>query len=364
MSPLARFFDEERDAYVLGVLRVAVGVLIAVQTGERLLETFRSGYFGDVFHLPIVPAALVPSLPLYVLLQLAAFAGGVLAVVGFHGRAGLLVSALAGLFLLVANRLDYHNNRFALLLLALLTAMSPCDRSLVLVRGRAHSLPESERRAPVLVTNLIRLTVSAVYLSSGGGKLLDADWRGGQTMLLRFTRSLEELAARGLTLPEPLALAYSSPLVASLASKSAIVLELALAVALWLPRVRPLALYAGALFHLSIELSARVELFSYVMAAAYVSFALPELRERVVELDPNAGVGRFVAKVLPSLDWLARFRVEPRTSAAFAVRDRRGVRHAGVAALAELARATPLLFPVWLPLALAARAGRTRRRVP
>jgi hypothetical protein len=205
--------------------------------------------------------------------------------------------------------------------------------------------------------------VSAVYLSSGAGKLLDADWRGGQTMLLRFTRTLGDLATHGLTLPEPLVSAASSPIVASLVSKAAITLELALAVALWLPKVRPVALYAGALFHLGIELSARVELFSYVMAASYVAFVAPEVRERVVELDPTIGPGRFVAKALPFLDWLARFRVETRTGSPLAVRDRSGVRHVGGAAFVELSRATPLLFPLWLPLRVLRRARPARRPV-
>jgi hypothetical protein len=288
-------------------------------------------------------------------LQLVALAGGVLAVLGWYGRGALFLSATIGLFLLLANRLDYHNNRFALLLLALLTAFTPCDRSLLFVRARVRTLPEAERRGPVFATNLIRLTVSAVYLSSGGGKLLDADWRGGQTMLIRFARSLEELAERGLTLPEPLASAASSPLVASLASKAAISLELFLAVALWLPKLRPLALYAGVLFHLSIELSARVQLFSYVMAAAYVAFVVPEVRERVVELDPSSAVGRFIARVLPFVDWLVRFRVVATPGAPLTVVDRSRVRHGGVGAFAALARAIPAVFPLYLPLAGLAR---------
>lgn len=355
MTRLERFFDDERDAYVLGVLRIAAGVLVVVQTVQRLWETSRYGFFGDVFHLPIVPEWLVPSLSVYWLLQLGALAGGVLAVIGFHGRAGLLVSAAVGLFLLLANRLDYHNNRFALLLVALLAAFAPSDRSLRLAGGRPLSLPEAERRAPALVTSLLRLTVSAVYVSSGGGKLLDPDWRSGQTMLLRFERGIEQLTERFGALPEALVSAYSSPVFASVAAKSAITLELLLAVGLWLPKARPLALYAGALFHLGIQLTARVELFSYVMAAAYIAFVTPEVRERVVELDPATASGRRLARALPFLDWLARFRVSARTGARLRITGRRGTAQEGPAGLAELARGIPLLFPLWLPLAAVGR---------
>jgi hypothetical protein len=362
VSPAARFFDGERDSYVLGVLRVAVGLLVVVQTASRMLETFRSGYFGDVFHLPMIPEAWVPSLPVYLLLQVIALVGGGLAVVGFQGRAGLLVSAAVGLFLLLANRLDYHNNRFALLLVALLTAFTPCDRSLLLARGASHTLSEAERRAPRFAANLIGLTVSAVYLSSAGGKLLDSDWRGGQTLLVRFARSLEHLTERYGALPDTLVALWTSPAFASVAAKSAISLELALAVTLWLPKLRPLALYAGALFHLNIELTARVELFSYVMGAAYVAFVTPEVRERIVELDPSTGTGQLVGRGLPWVDWLARFRVEGCPGAAFRVRDRGGAWREGWGALAELSRATPVLFPLWLPLAVIARLIAALRR--
>jgi hypothetical protein len=218
---------------------------------------------------------------------------------------------------------------------------------------------------PTFATALIRLTVSAVYLSSGGGKLLDPDWRGGQTLLVRYARSLDVMGERFGALPEPLVALLSSPHVASAASKAAITLELALSVALWLPRLRAVALYAGVLFHVGIELSARVELFSYVMGAAYVAFVVPELRERAVELDPRTRSGRWLARVLPSFDWLLRFRLESRAGAPLAVVDRSGRRHLGVGALSELARATPLLFPFWAPLAAisAVRRAPARRSV-
>jgi hypothetical protein len=360
----ARLFDRERDAYVFGLLRLVVGVLVVVQVGQRLLDTARRGYFGEYFHLPILPEALVPSLTVYLVLQALAVAGGVLAVLGVYGRAGLLASASIGLFLLLLNRLDYHNNRFALLLLALLTAFTPCDRSFLLARGRPRTLPDAERVAPTFAVALIRLTVSAVYLSSGAGKLLDPDWRGGQTMLVRYTRSLDDLAERFGAVPEPVVALLSSPLFASVAAKTAIALELSLAVALWLPKLRSVALYAGVLFHLGIELSARVELFSYVMGAAYLSFVVPELRERVVELDPTTPRGRWVARLLSRFDWLARFQVVTRAGAPLQVVDRSGSRRRGVGALSELARATPVLFPFWLPLAAVSAIQRQPARGP
>jgi hypothetical protein len=209
---------------------------------------------------------------------------------------------------------------------------------------------------------LIQLQVFAVYLSSALGKLFDADWRSGQTMGVRFSRGLDTLALRGVELPSWLADVYGSELFASVASKGAIATELFIAVGLFLPRTRAIALYVGVLFHLGIELSARVELFSYVMGAAYVAFVVPETRARVIEVSSESRLGAFLSRALPLVDWLGRFRIEAGSTRSLSVIDRAGRRHAGLAAHAMLCRALPVLFPLWAPVALAASIGRTRRR--
>ncbi len=344
----------ERDAYTLGVMRIALGVLLIVQTLNRLLELEHVPYFGDVFHLPIVPEALVPSAAGYVALLVVSLVAAAVAVVGVRPREGLFVASSIGLFLLLCDRREYHNNRLALLLFAFLAAFSPCDRSLMFVRRGGLALDEAARRAPFFATRLLRLQVSAIYVSSGGGKLLDPDWRSGQTMGVRFASAVDYLARHGRPLPDLVARIYASPDFASVASKAAIATELFLAVGLWLPRTRTVAFYLGALFHLGIEQSAQVELFSYVMAAGYVAFVVPELGERVVQLDPATPLGRVLARTISWLDWLRRFRIERRIGSSIRVLDRAGRAAGGVGALAVLARGLPLLFPLFGPLALTA----------
>jgi hypothetical protein len=74
-------------------MRLVLGVLLVIQSAERLLELGRVGYFGDAFHLPILPPAWVPSATGYALLVVAALLGGGAAVVGIRGREGLLVAS-------------------------------------------------------------------------------------------------------------------------------------------------------------------------------------------------------------------------------------------------------------------------------
>jgi hypothetical protein len=357
-----KWVSEERDAYLLGLVRALLGVLLCHQAWQRWDELAHWGYFGSYFHLPFLPEAWVPSASGYRALLGIELFGGALAVLGKRGREGLLLASCVGIYLLLCDRLQYHNNRFTLFLFGLVTAFCPSDRSFLLFRGRNHALPLAERLGPTLPRRLLAYQVSLLYLSSGGGKALDPDWRSGQTMLLRFQGAIEELTQRGDPPPRWLAELMSAPWYGELASKAAISLELGLVVALWIPRTRVLALWAGALFHVGIQLSARVELFSFAMGVAYIAFVTPEIRERRLLVDPKRPLGRLAGRLVPWLDWLARFQVEAHAAgsgggpAVIAI-DRDGRKATGLGAAALLCRALPAFFLVWPLVAGAERFG-------
>jgi hypothetical protein len=273
------------------------------------------------------------------------------------------------LYVLLCDRLQYHNNRYALLLLAFLLPFTPCDRSFLLARG-LRNLGAGEP-GPVWAQRLMQVQVSLIYLGSSGGKLLDTDWREGQVMLLRGIKTIEHLSSSGFHVPGWLAALLSSPLVFSVLSKAGIATELFVALGMWRPRLRPYALWAGVMFHLGIEITAHVELFSYLMWTCYVLFVRPECRERALFYRPELPAARRLARAVAALDWLARFRVEPameegsnRRGAAdaigigFWVVDRDGTQATGLRAAALIARAVPLLFPLWLPLHMISLATR------
>lgn len=361
-----KWLAEERDGYLLGLMRLLLGVLLCVQVWARFDELTYWGYFGANFHLPFVPEAWVPSLATYRVLLAIELAGALLAVIGWFGREGLFVGSSIGIFLMLCDRLQYHNNRFSLLLFCFLCAFCPSDRSFLLYRGRSHALPEPLRIGPTLPRRLMQCQVSLLYLSSGGGKLLDPDWRGGQTMLLRFQRGMEEAARAGAPLPGWFVDWFTTPALASLGSKAAISLELSLALALWLRKTRVPALWAGAMFHLLIQASARVELFSWLMGVAYVAFVTPELRERTLRVDSRATLGRAARTFVAVFDWLARFRIEELPASetgqgSVVVVGRSGETARGWAVPAALARALPVAFLAWPACALLAlRQARDR----
>ena len=355
-----RFFGEERDALVLGLLRLALSALLFFNGLRWILELWHGGYFADYFHIPLIPEQWLPNRSAYRLLLGVQALAALLAFVGIWPRESLLTASALGLYVLLCDRLQYHNNRYALLLLGFLLAFTPCDRSFLLVRGRGHTLPREQRLAPTFARRLFQIQVTLVYLGSTGGKLLDSDWRSGQVLFHRFAEAPGITAGHGFPLPAWVIVILTSAWFASLAAKAAIASELSIALGLWFSRTRHLALWLGVVFHASIELGANVELFSWLMLASYLAFVVPEVRERRFEFARGNVHAERLARVVSLLDWCARFERSSFSAAgteqsAFYVFNRAGQRASGALGLSQLAEAIPLLFPLWLPLALYAK---------
>ena len=355
-----RFFSEERDALALGLLRLAISALLFFNGLRLILELSRGGYFADYFHMPLLPEEWLPGRSGYRLLLGAQALASLCAFVGVWPREALLTASSLGLYFLACDRLQYHNNRYALLLVGFLLAFTPCDRAFLPIRGRRHTLPRALRIAPTFVRRLLQIQVSLIYLGSSAGKLLDADWRVGQVLFRRFAQAPGICDLHGLTLPPWVILILTSAWFASVAAKAAIASESFIAIGVWLPRTRRLALWLGVLFHVSIEVTANVELFSWLMVASYLAFVVPEVRERRFEFVRGNVRAESLARLVALLDWCARFERTPLSptatdGAAFYVTNREGRRASGALGLAQLAEAIPLFFPLWLPLALYAK---------
>jgi hypothetical protein len=337
-----------------------LGVLLLLNAAREVSELSGAAFFGDVFHLAVLPERLVPSRSVFELLVGAELVLALLVIIGRAARPALLASACIGIYFLLCDRLAYHNNRYAVFLFSFLIAFTPCDAAFVLGR-RAPSPPST---GPLWAQRLAELQIAIIYIGSGGGKLLDPDWRGGLVVGDRLLRSTQMAVDRGV--PENLMRWLSDPAVAGALSKLAIASELFLAVGLFVPRTRFFALWWGVMFHVTIEVTSKVELFGWLTITMYALFAVPKTRERVLLYDPAERAGRTVQQIVRRLDWLARFerRADSALGRPFAVidrADRDGPPRTGLRAIALLARATPLLFPLSVPLAV---AGRFAARAP
>jgi hypothetical protein len=132
------------------------------------------------------------------------------------------------------------------------------------------------------------------------------------------------------------------------AAKLIVLTELFIAVGLWWRGTRYAAVWVAVCFHLSIEASANVEVFSYLGIAALAIWAVPSTRDRVLGMDLSAAGQRWLATAVGRLDWLARFRVEETHNGPVRVVDRDGrVFHGGPAVALVLSR---LPLTAWFAL--------------
>jgi hypothetical protein len=353
LRALARFRDEIADGYVLGPVRVAVGLLLGWHALVAAQQLALIGYFGDTFHVPMLPDVLVPSHRTYAVVLAARVCLAVMVVIGVWARPALAISAMFGLWLLFCDRNQFHHNRYSLYCYALLLSLTPCDRSW---RTTEPAVPEP-RRGPFWGVRLAQLQVSLVYLASGGSKLLDPDWRDGLVLGDRITRYAHLAIARGV--PRGVVDFLAHPDIASATAKLAIMTELVLCVALWVRPTRVVALWWGLWFHILIQVTSNVETFSVLTISLYGLFVTPDYRVRTLRFDPSRFRGKLAGALVPALDWFARFQVEPwepddQLGHSVVVIRRDGDRATGVRAFAMIARCLPVLFPIWGPVALVA----------
>ncbi len=364
-SWLARWRDEVGETYLLGMARAGLGLLFCLDTLQALRERSRHGHFADTFFLTSVPSSLVPSSSADAILLGVEMVCGLLALVGWMAQPALLLASLLGVFSLLANRLEFHNNRYALCCYCFLVALAPCDRSFSL---RSRRLQPPGAPGPLWAQRMTQLQVSLVYLASGGSKLLDPDWRSGIVLGDRWARiaARDHLAINAHLAPalRQLLTFVARPLVASTVSKLAIATELSLVVGLWLPRTRVVALWVGLWLHLGIEVAADVQLFSWITLTVYLLFVTPTTGTRQLYFEPTADGSRpRSARLVAALDWFARWTIAPRPDSiappspgsSLVVVDRDGAVGRGRDVTVALFRTLPALFALWLPVAAAAR---------
>jgi hypothetical protein len=355
VGTIRRWMTETGDTYLLGLVRMCVGLLLFWHALGAARELESGGYPGDHFHLPFIPEAFVPSRTVYTALIAVRLLCAVLVTVGYAARPALLACALLGVYTLLCDRIGYHHNRYALDCYAFLLAFSPCDRALVIVGPPSTA---TSRTGLLWAQRLAQLQVCIVYVASGGSKLLDEDWRNGIVLGERFVRYAGHALERGV--PQGVILALSHPASVSALAKMAIATELLLAVALWSKRTRVFALWWGVGFHLVIEVTSDVETFTWLTLVMYGLFATPDVHARRLFFDPSRAKGVILARLVTLFDWLARFEVRPwepdalKKGHVIVVVRRDGTRATGIRALAMVARCVPVLFPLWGPLTLIA----------
>jgi hypothetical protein len=371
-SPLQRL-DELLGRRVsmraLALLRILIGPVVVMHL-QPFLERAADGLiYRDVFHEPYL--SWYPALPrsLYVAVLVVGALGAVAMTVGFFTRAATVVVFAAVTYNLFLSTTHYHNNRAYLVIVLATLAIVPCGRELSVDAWlrRRRGLPALDPSAPGWPLWLVRFEAAVVYGASGLSKLVDPDWFGGAVTWDRVARVQDLMAARSVP-------GWAIDIVVdrgfhTYAAKVIVITELFIAFGLWWRTTRYAAVWVAVCFHVAIELTASVQVFSYLGIAALLVWAVPSTRDRTLEVDLATPAGRRVASVVHRLDWLARFAVvgapHGRTGEGPArVTDRDGTVYDGFSALALIASRLPLTAWFALPLLLLPSVRRARRAPP
>jgi hypothetical protein len=341
----------------LALLRVLAGPAVLLHLQPFLSDAFAGRIYSDSFYEPY--AAWYPEAPraIYVGLLVVAAVAAVAMSLGLLTRIATASTFGIVTYNLFLSTTHFHNNRAYLVIVLGLLTVAPCGRELSLDAWlrRRRGLPPLDTAAPAWPLWLLRFECAAVYGASGLSKLLDPDWFGGTVPWQRVVQSQDQLAS----LPHWAVSVLTDRDFYTGAAKFVVLTELFIATGLWWRRTRYAALWVAVIFHLTIEASASVQVFSYLGIAVLVIWAVPSTRDRVLRFDARDDGQRRLAAVVRALDWLARFRVEPGTR--LEVVDRDGTTIHGTPAAAFALSRLPLTAWFALPTLLLPAVRRARR---
>ena len=352
---LAARFDSvlERVGSVrpIAVLRIALGPIVLLHLAPFLRDARAGVHYDDHFWAPYASFLPRPGGGLWVAALWLGAAAAVLMSLGVLTRLTTAVTFAVVAGNLVLSQTHLRHNRAFLAIILGGVALLPAGRVLSVDSWwrRVRGLRPLGDRALIWPLWLTRVQVSLVYLASGTSKLIDPDWLSGLVLWDRVVRYQYVLDP----FPVP---AWAVDLLTTRAlyfvvAPVAVAAELFVGIALWRRRTRIGGLWAAVLFHLAIEVSASVEVFSYGAIAALAIWVTASTRDRTV----RARAGSAVASAVRWGDWFGRFRLEPPGAGEpdVVVVDRDGTVLTGRAATVLVLSRLPLTFLVAAPFLLA-----------
>ncbi len=270
-----RFLAQPVSTRSLAIVRLLVGPITVVHLQPFVAGALRGDTYQDHFHHAYV--RWYPELPEtgYAFLMVIGALAAVAMAVGLWSQLTTKVTFAVVAYNLLLSTTHMHNNRAYLVIVLGLLAMAPCGRAFSVdawLRARRRLGP-LDLTAPAWPLWLLRFECATVYGASGVSKLLDRDWLSGTVTWGRVVE--QEAAVRASLLPGPIAdLALERSFHAA-AAKLIIATELFIASGLWWRRTRPFALLAAVGFHVMIQFTADVEIFSYLGLAVLFVWADP-----------------------------------------------------------------------------------------
>lgn len=337
-----RWVDSIGPLSGLGICRSVLGLMVVRDAWGYLQKYADRGFYLNQFNLPYADWYPAPTEALYFSILIGLIVCGMLMAIGALTKPAVYTAFVLHSYHLGLNEMWYRHNRYFLALGLLLLSLAPCDRAFSLASSRVSVAVGS-----LWSSTLLKIQLSLIYLASALSKTLDPDWSSGRVLFGRgVMKDWNSLA------PEWLVTLLPRTQLVELITISALFQEFFLAIFLWVPLMRRVALWVGILFHGYIELRYSVITFSYLVLGVYFLFVRPTLRDRIIYL-PRAGtLCRFLRQAIPSLDWLNKVELRESSGARIVVTDFDGRSYRGLFGLIILGTALPLTFFFTFPLSL------------
>jgi hypothetical protein len=182
------------------------------------------------------------------------------------------------------------------------------------------------------------------YLASATSKITDPDWWGGTVTWIRTLRHLDRVQHHPLV-PDLIGDLLDQRSFHYWAAKAVVVAEYVIGLGYFWRRTRYLSIWTAMLFHLGIEMSAEVNVFSWLGIMNTLFWVVPRTRDRVLLLDVRRRRARLLRFLVERLDWLGRFEIrETAAGPAVTLIDRGGARLVGPRAVRMTLSRLPVFF--------------------
>lgn len=343
MTRLDALFDERGDLRGVCLFRIFAGPLAIAHLWPYCRLALRGHYYRDGFYVPWFAHYPEPSLPVYTaLLAIGVLSAAALSFGLWTQLTSRLCFGVVAYHFFLSETFFHHNRAFLLIFLGGL-ALCPCGDQLTLFP------PDAPRRdRPLWPLYLWRLEACVPYLASSTSKLFDPEWFAGVVTWDRVERYRHFAEGR---VPSALLDIASSAALHAVLAKATIALELSVGLGLWFSRTRYVAVWLAVVFHVLVQLSAEIQVFSVLGVCGLLIWTTPRARDRRVLLPLATPQGRRWQRLLSYLDWLARFEITAADGGDdLTLIERDGTRYTGRAARIRLFARLPLTAFFALPL--------------
>lgn len=268
---LDEVLDRRASLRALALMRVLFGA-IAIR---HLWPDVRSAVSPvERFHVPWWSWLPVPSPGVYRLLLWVGVAAGVAMILGIAVRLATATAFAVISYLQFVDMTSFAHNRGFLIWMLFGLALLPTGGAFT-VTNLVRRSPRADISGPVWPVLLLQVVASSVYLTSGGTKLVNPDWLSGHVLWDRMLRHEHLIPVDGRLYDVLVSREFHA-----LLAPSAIAVELFIGLGLWSRRTRRAAVVAAIVFHLSIEITASVQTFSYSAIAALLIWTVPTTARR------------------------------------------------------------------------------------